>query len=198
MSRLKSLEFQRLIKELQFIESDYLYQSEIIRESNNVFLDSVETILDSYPELRSIYRDRTTNTFINSSKIEPNIDDIEVDVLVIKPTIDSDVQKIYRKIVKSTHPDKIKNPKLNELYLEATSAYETNDLVTLYKVSSELMIEFEWSESILEQVKDKILNYKSQISFLESTYTFKWLKSNNDDEKLKIILSFIENKLNNI
>ena len=198
MSRLKSLEFQRLIKELQFIESDYLYQSEIIRESNNVFLDSVETILDSYPELRSIYRDRTTNTFINSSKIEPNIDDIEVDVLVIKPTIDSDVKKIYRKIVKSTHPDKIKNPKLNELYLEATSAYETNDLVTLYKVSSELMIEFEWSESILEQVKDKILNYKSQISFLESTYTFKWLKSNNDDEKLKIILSFIENKLNNI
>ena len=198
MSRLKSLEFQRLIKELQFIESDYLYQSEIIRESNNVFLDSVETILDSYPELRSIYRDRTTNTFINSSKIEPNIDYIEVDFLVIKPKIDSDVKQIYRKIVKSTHPDKIKNPKLNELYLEATSAYETNDLVTLYKVSSELMIEFEWSESILEQVKDKILNYKSQISFLESTYTFKWLKSNNDDEKLKIILSFIENKLNNI
>jgi hypothetical protein len=197
MSRLKSLEFQRLIKELQFIESDYLYQSEIIREYNNVFLDSVETILDRYPELKSIYRDRTTNKFINSSNIEPNIDDIEVDVL-IKPTIDSDVKKIYRKIVKSTHPDKIKNPKLNELYLEATSAYEINDLVTLYKVSSELMIEFEWSESILEQVKDKILNYKSQISFLESTYTFKWLKSNSDDEKLKIILSFIENKLNNI
>jgi hypothetical protein len=197
MSRLKSLEFQRLIKELQFIESDYLYQSEIIREYNNVFLDSVETILDRYPELKSIYRDRTNNKFINSSNIEPNIDDIEVDVL-IKPTIDSDVKKIYRKIVKSTHPDKIKNPKLNELYLEATSAYEINDLVTLYKVSSELMIEFEWSESILEQVKDKILNYKSQISFLESTYTFKWLKSNSDDEKLKIILSFIENKLNNI
>ena len=198
MSRLKSLEFQRLIKELQFIESDYLYQSEIIRESNNVFLDSVETILDTYPELRSIYKDRISNTFINSSKIEPNIDDIELDVLIIKPTIDSDVKKIYRKIVKSTHPDKIKNTKLNELYLEATSAYETNDLVTLYKVSSELMIEFEWSESILEQVKDKIINYKSQISFLESTYTFKWLKSSSEDDKLKIILSFIENKLNNI
>jgi len=198
MSRLKSLEFQRLIKELQFIESDYIYQSEIIREYNNVFLDSVETILDRYPELKSIYRDRNTNKFINSSNIEPNIDDIEVDVLVIKPTIDSDVKNIYRKIVKSTHPDKIKNLKLNELYLEATSAYEINDLVTLYKVSSELMIEFEWSESILEQVKDKILNYKSQISFLESTYTFKWLKSSSEDDKLKIILSFIENKLNNI
>ena len=197
MSRLKSLEFQRLIKELQFIESDYLYQSEIIRESNNFFLDSVETILDKYPELRSIYKDRSSNTLINSSKIEPNIDDVEFDVLS-KPTIDSDAKKIYRKIVKSTHPDKIKNPKLNELYLEATNAYETNDLVTLYKVSSELMIEFEWTESILEQVKDKIINYKSQISFLESTYTFKWLKSSSEDDKLKIILSFIENKLNNI
>lgn len=198
MSRLKSLEFQRLIKELQFIESDYLYQSEIIRESNNVFLESVETILDRYPELRSIYKDKNTIKS-NSISSQSSINDIEVESEPLgKPTIDSDVKKIYRKIVKSTHPDKIKNPKLNELYLEATSAYEINDLVTLYKVSSELMIEFEWSESILEQVKDKIINYKSQISFLESTYTFKWLKSSSEDDKLKIILNFIENKLNNI
>ena len=39
MANLKYLEFQRLIKELQFVESDYSYQSEIIKQSDKIFLD---------------------------------------------------------------------------------------------------------------------------------------------------------------
>jgi len=37
MSILKNLELQRLIKELQFVESDYEYQSEILRQSDKYF-----------------------------------------------------------------------------------------------------------------------------------------------------------------
>lgn len=196
MSRLKSLEFQRLIKELQFVESDYSYQSEIIKESNDFFLESVEAVLKRYPEINDVYKDKNHTKLVTTS--QSNTDQVDSLVISSKPKIDIEVKRIYRKIVKSTHPDKINNKKLNELYLEATSAYEVNDLVTLYKVSSELMIEIEWCESILEQVEEKIKNYKSQITFLESTYTYKWLKCINDQDKLKIILSFIENRLNNI
>lgn len=196
MSRLKSLEFQRLIKELQFVESDYSYQSEIIKESNDFFLESVEDVLKRYPEINDVYKDKNHTKLVTTS--QSNTDQVDSCVISSKPKIDIEVKRIYRKIVKSTHPDKINNKKLNELYLEATNAYEVNDLVTLYKVSSELMIEIEWCESILEQVEEKIKNYKSQITFLESTYTYKWLKCINDQGKLKIILSFIENRLNNI
>ena len=56
------------------------------------------------------------------------------------------------------------------------------------------MINFEYDEEILSIIKSKIEGYKSQILFLESTYTFKWLKSS-DDDKVKVILSFIENKI---
>jgi len=164
MANLKYLEFQRLIRELQFVESDYIYRSEIIKQSDKFFLESVDGVLSNGVQ-----------------------DDLE-------ESIDLPVKKLYRDIVKITHPDKIKNKKLNELYIEATNAYESKDFVTIYKVCSELMINFEYDEEILSIIKSKIEGYKSQILFLESTYTFKWLKSS-DDDKVKVILSFIENKI---
>ena len=56
------------------------------------------------------------------------------------------------------------------------------------------MIDFDWSDDEILKVKERVEKYKNQINFLESTYTFKWLKSD-DNDKLKIILKFIENKI---
>jgi len=125
--------------------------------------------------------------------IEDVVETIEIEN---KPN-NSNLKQIYREIVKSTHPDKVKNFKLNELYIEATQACESNDIVTLYKVCSELLIDFEFDQDEINKIKERIENYKNQIGFLESTYTFKWLKSD-DSEKDKIILNFIKNRLNNI
>lgn len=186
MANLKYLEFQRLIRELQFVESDYIYRSEIIKQSDKFFLESVDGVLDKYPDLKSIWQENSERKirYVESNGVQ---DDLE-------ESIDLPVKKLYRDIVKITHPDKIKNKKLNELYIEATNAYESKDFVTIYKVCSELMINFEYDEEILSIIKSKIEGYKSQILFLESTYTFKWLKSS-DDDKVKVILNFIENKI---
>jgi len=193
MYNLKYLEFQRIIKELQFVESDYLYQSEVIKESDKIFLNSVNVILEKYPDIKKVWDNKNISekTLL---KIE-NISKIEIDEIIHKPTHSLEIKKIYREIVKSTHPDIIKNTKLNELYLESTGAYESNDLITLYKVCSELMIDFNWSDNEILKIKERIEKYKSQINFIESTYTFKWLKCDNDIDKLKIILNFIENKI---
>jgi hypothetical protein len=193
MYNLKYLEFQRLIKELQFVESDYLYQSEIINQSDKIFLDSVNNVLNEYPDLKIIWEEKQSVFYENEPLIVEDIN-TEVEQSVQKPKYNSEIKKIYREIVKSTHPDKIKSTKLNELYLEATSAYESDDLITLYRVCSELMIDFDWSDDEILKVKERVEKYKNQINFLESTYTFKWLKSD-DNDKLKIVLKFIENKI---
>jgi len=195
MANLKYLELKRLIKELQFVELDYLYQSEIINQTDKIFLDSVNTVLDTYPDLKTIWEEKHSSEKLPSEVENSIIDDVEIEKNSIqKHNHNPDIKKIYREIVKSTHPDKIKNVKLNELYLEATVAYESNDLITLYKVCSELMIDFDWSDDEILKIKERVEKYKMQINFIESTYTFKWLKSD-DDEKLKIILKFIENKI---
>ena len=193
MGNLKYLELQRLIKELQFVESDYIYQSEIINQSEFLFTESVNKILDEYPDLKNIWNEKvkTNNILLEKSNIDNQLVDVEV---IESIDISPNVKKIYREIVKNTHPDMVKNQKLNELYLEATSAYELNDIVTLYKVGNELMIDFPWDDDEVQKIKFKIDQYKNQIEFLESTYTFKWLKSD-DSDKNKIILKFIENRI---
>jgi hypothetical protein len=194
MANLKYLEFQRLIKELQFVESDYSYQSEIIKQSDKIFLESVNDILEKYPDLSKIWQDKKIK---ETDILNQDIKDVVVEEDVIepdKPTQNKDIKKMYRDIVKSTHPDKIKSSKLNELYLEATQAYETSDVVTLYKVCLDLMIDFDWSDDEISKIKERIDLYRNQIIFLESTYTFKWLKSN-DDDRIQIVLKFIQNKI---
>lgn len=193
MKNLKYLELQRLIKELQFVESNYNYQSEIVNQSEILFTESVNKILNNHPELKNIWDDRLEkNTNLLDSKVtESKIENLEI---IENINILPNVKKIYREIVKNTHPDIVINKKLNELYLEATSAQESNDIVTLYRISNDLMIEFELNDEEIEKIKEKIEQYKSKIFFLESTYTFEWLKSD-DKEKDEIILKFIENKI---
>lgn len=192
MNNLKFLELQRLMKELQFVESDYLYQSEIMKISDSEFLKSVDDILGQFPELKEIYYKKQEKVFESINIKDDNL----VEVVVVDDVYESpEAKKLYRDIVKTTHPDKIKNHKLNELYIEATEAYEQNDIVTLYKVCSELNIEFDLPDDFISQVRTKINSYKEQVSFLESTYTFKWVKSETLSDKNRVVLDFIRSRV---
>lgn len=190
MNQLKYLEFQRLMKELQFIESDLAYQSEVIRISEKDFMESVNEFLVNYPELGILYHDKKENFEQNllSNKVELLEEEKEKNIL-------PESKKLYRKIVKSTHPDKVINNKLNELYRLATKAYEENDVITLYKVSNELQINFEFDDELILKIKEKVESLKSQVNLLRSTFTWNWIKSNSTNEKNKIILEFIKTKI---
>jgi len=189
MTNLKFLELQRLIKELQFVESDYIYQSEIIKQSDDKFLENVDFILNRFPNLKVIWDEKQDQKyeFTNQNSNNNDIDENELK--------DSKFKKAYREIVKNTHPDKVKNSKLNDTYLEATSAYESGDFVTLYKICTDLNITIDLTDDEIDKIKSKINIFKNRIKFLESTYTYRWLKSSDLEDKNKVILSFIENKI---
>lgn len=198
MNQIKYLEFQRLMKELQFVESDHLYQSEFIKISDIEFLKSVNSILEQFPALEELYKKKQEEFYKISSERISNKENQEIGVEVNEKEIISrsdETRKLYRDIAKSTHPDKITNHKLNELYLEATGAYEQNDVITLYKVCSELNIEFELPDYYINKIIEKINDYKKKTQFLENTYTFKWLKCENITEKNQIIINFIRERV---
>lgn len=190
MNQLRYLEFQRLMKELQFVESDLEYQSEILKISDEEFIKSVNNFLTNYPELEQIYQQKkeTFEKILLENKIEIKEEIQEKNIL-------PEAKKLYRKIVKSTHPDKVINNKLNDLYRLATQAYDDNDMITLYKVSSELEINFEIDDNLILEIKDKVDSLKSQTNLLKSTFTYRWIKSNSTNEKNKIILEFIKTKI---
>lgn len=190
MVDLKNLEIQRLIRELQFLESDYAYQSEIIRIHSPLFLDSIEKVVSEFPDLRSISESRQDNNIMDQ---DVSYQDEEV---IVDRNIDQKIKSAYRDIVKITHPDKVNNKKLNDLYLETIDSYESGDLVGIYKISLDLNIDFDWTENEISEILSSVNDLKGKIELIKMTYTYKWIKADNKNE---VVLDYIKsNFLNNI
>lgn len=209
MSKLKQLEIKKLLKELDFIESDFTYKSEVVNEADNSFIKTVNDLLEDHPLLKEVFdkkinsridhifekRDDEIKEKIESSSEEEN--QIEEDFLVVEKFVDQKVKKLYREIAKITHPDKIDNKKLNDLYLKATNCYDNNDRPGTYAICDELDIDYDPDESDSQTISNKISDIKGKINFIESTMTWNWYHSNDEKAKEQMVLRYIKDRLDN-
>lgn len=195
MHNIKKLEIKKLFKELDFLESDYEYRNEVINAVDGDFIEEVNLMLERNPELKTIYEEKyEVETVSEADDVIIHIDEEQqiIDRIESSPKI----RKLYREIVKITHPDKVKNTNLNDAYIKATGYYDINDYIGVYKINFQLGIEdYELCEENIEiEIKDRINNIKNKIDFLEKTFTYQWYISGERD-KQNILLKFIENKL---
>lgn len=199
MDKIKKLEINRLIKELEFIESDLEYKSEIIQKADQEFIQCVNTFIEGYPDLKKVYDDKykkfqeeKIENIIKEEKSEKSQETSDDDI--ITSLSDPKVKNVYRNIAKHTHPDKIVDDNLNKLYIESTKHYHNGDILSLYKICDKLGIEYEFEESDYDILKERLQSLKERIKFIESTFTWVWI---NTDEKNKqeILFSFIRMQL---
>lgn len=222
MSKLKALETKKLLKELEFVESDYDYKAEVIGEADSDFLKSVNTFLETKPELKDIFdrrinykvdqmlkkkQDEIREIEINEAKADREDEILEVDQTqpveeepcqedeTIENIDATKLKKLYREIVKLTHPDKVANKKFNDLYIRGTSFYDKNDIAGLYSICDELNIEYEVDEADNQLISDKIGTLKERIGFMQSTYTWKWFYSKDQQEKDNVVVAYIRMQL---
>ena len=195
MKSLEKLEVKRLLKELDFIESDFEYKNELINQLELEFIDSVNNYLDNHPTLKEAFDDKINQRF--QETINKKIEESKKEVAIVEKEIievDPKVKKLYREIVKKTHPDKVKDSDLNDLYIESTKYYEKGDILSIYKICDELNLEYEFGLEENELIKNKITSYKEKIELLQSTFTWKW-SSTEDSSKNKIIEDYIKIQL---
>jgi hypothetical protein len=210
MSRLKDLNVKRLLKELDFIEMDYEYRSELVSDADSDFMNRINEFLSKNPDLKDIYDKKVTDRIektINEAKskvVEETPIDVEDDTVlednqnfddIIPNEKSPEVKRVYREIVKLTHPDKVSDKKLNDYYIKSTELYNNNDKIGLYKLCDDLGIEYEIDENDTEIIEDKINTLKRKINFLESTFTWKWFNTKDEKIKEKILLDFISLKI---
>lgn len=211
MSKLKRLEVKKLLKELDFIESDFNYKNEIVFEADSEFIKSVNDLLEKHPMLKEVI-DKKNNKRVDSvfsDIIKEALDkDNEVEEELVEEFINEEVvnvvnprevkiKKLYRDIAKLTHPDKIVSEKLNDLYLKSTKFYKNSDITGIYYICDELGITYEIDDEDNEMIINKINSLKNRISFMESTLTWRWYHSENEKEKEQIVLSYIKVQLDN-
>ena len=58
MASLQELELKRIMKELDFYESDYEYKNEIVMQAEMQFIKNVNDFLSQNPELKAIFDEK--------------------------------------------------------------------------------------------------------------------------------------------
>jgi hypothetical protein len=212
MSKLKRLEVKKLLKELDFIESDFNYKNEIVFEADSNFIKSVNDLLEKHPMLKDIINKKNNKrvdlVFSDIIKEALDKDEILEEEELVEEFINEEVvseinpkevkmKKLYRDIAKLTHPDKIVSEKLNDLYLKSTKFYKNSDITGIYYICDELGITYEIDDKDNEMISNKINNLKNRITFMESTLTWRWFHSESEKEKEQIVLSYIKMQLDN-
>ena len=76
MNRLQFLQTKKLFKELEYMESDFEYRSEIISEADSEFIGKVNDFLQEHPNLKEIY-DEKIDTHIQKNILKNTEEVIE-------------------------------------------------------------------------------------------------------------------------
>ena len=216
MDKIKILEVKKLLKELEYVESDFEYRSEVISGVDVDFIKCVNDFLILHPDLKDIYDQKITDKINQSIKNRTEDEEREINDeyeseggpsedgsdLQEKKEISKEeedikaisykLRKLYREIAKLTHPDKVKKKRLNDIYIKATDYYNNNDTVGIYKICSDLDIDYDIEDEDRSFISTKIDLLKRQIVFLESTFTWKWYGTSNIQEKDQIIINYIK------
>lgn len=207
MDKIKLLETQRVLRELEFIETDYQYRKEVVNSADPEFLNQVNLFLTNNPELKEKYDSKVSEILDNALK---NFDIQLQESLSVEEELHTDfekwdsediiegganLKKLYREIVKLTHPDIVKNKKLNELCLKAGKYYESGNKIGIFAICNELNIPYEITNEDIKQIISEIQQYKEKIFFLESTYTWKWFYCQDEESKKTLIVEFINQKI---
>ena len=195
MENLRKLEIVKLIKELDFWESQFKYKSEMIREIDFEFKKEVEGFLSTNVELEEVftksvnYSNEKRNDYLNNQIL------LDTDEVSPKNEKNPKVKSLYRIIAKATHPDKKNDQNLTEIYLEAKKAYEENNLLPIISICDKLRIPFDIDEKEFSTINNEINNLKLKTNFLEKTYTWKWYSETDIVVRTQIILDFIKNQI---
>lgn len=197
---LEKLKVNTLIRELEFLKSDLNYKTELLTSIDTDFNRSVDIFLENYPDLGNIYKQiipHIEEDHINQGISDSDESELQNDTETTYNTeIDQKAKSLYRQIAKTTHPDKVGESGLKEVYFEAQKAYEGGKTLELMSICDRLKIPYEISDEEIENIRSEIQFLKERISFLESTFTFKWMQTSEGRERDKLILNYIGKKLN--
>ena len=205
MNKLHQLEVRRLLKELDYVKSDYEYKNEIVFEADNSFMRSLNDFLGKNIVLKELFdkkinrkidemiRERSAENVIES--IPEAIEEESTEIVIVEKVVDEKLRKIYRGIAKKTHPDKISDTRLNDIYIMASKMYESNDVMGIYSICDQLGIPYELTIEDSETLKSQISMMKERVGFMESTFTWKWYHTEDEGEKSRILVEYIKSKI---
>lgn len=196
---LLDLEYKLLLKKSSHYKDEYESLRDIISNIETIFNNSIDEYLiqnNSIKEQWEYFNKQKNSSIEEYLTIENNKEKIEeFDIVPIKKIApNKETKKIYRDIVKLTHPDKInihysKKEKdyLINIYREATLCYDNNNINDLILYAFQLSLKIDNSLIDKNLILKDIENYKQKIEMYENSIFWKWY--NSDEIKKETILN---------
>jgi hypothetical protein len=203
VKNLKYLEVTKLLKELDFIKSDLEFKSQLIRNVDGEFQESVSHFLEKHPHLKRVWEND-----VKGKPIQDEVEDYkESEEVVDEETsehneisesteiIDERIKGLYRQIVKVTHPDKIGTHSLKNYLSEANKAYKEGNFLKIIDICTKLDIDYNLEDDDINSIGEEIKKLKSRLKFIETTYPYQWWIERNESAKSGVILTYIQKQL---
>lgn len=184
-NRLKQLEIKKLLTEYDYLNIDGEIKQEIIDKYKPVFMEDLKEYDDPNKE----------------KKVEENVGEpMNTEKVVEKLIKDEDLsdhtkkrmKKMFRDVMKKTHPDKVKSEELVGIYIKSKEAYELNDLLSLSHYANKLNIEVRLNVVEIKILKDLLLKKKESLEVIESSWLWLWYNSKTKEGKKKVVELYYE------
>ena len=182
--KLKKLQIKKLIQEYDFLCSEDEYRKVMVDDNKTTFLDEVNNTRKDLnippPEPKIITETETEN--VKKEDRPENVSD----------STKSKVKKIYREIVKLTHPDRVNSEELIEVYHKATIASDNYNILELFQICVDLKIPIELDMEDVDVLNFLIQKKKEEIKKIETSFIWLWINAKTDEEKYKVVKMFVE------
>ncbi len=176
--KLKKLKLDLYLKELKFLDSEQDFYDEFITHYKPIFMDELT---------KNGYQPQITT----GETIQDNIQTTQKKSFEVKDDESKIIKSTFRSIAKLSHPDKTKNIYRNKLYEQAQIAYETNDLLTLYKIAKRLNIEIELTVSTVLLLEKIVDDKKKEMGGIKTSFLWLWVNAQTEEEKQEVINKFL-------
>jgi hypothetical protein len=177
-NKLNNLKLSLLLKELTLLEGEEQYNKEFIDYYKPLFMQEVIELDGEIPP-------QTGETENHERKKEKKFE--------VSDEEQTKIKNVFRNIAKVCHPDKTDDPYLHGIYSNAQTAYDQNDLLTLYKISQTLNIEVDIDKENIFLLQRIVDEKKQELKSVEGSYLWLWVNAKTEEEKINLIKQFTGN-----
>jgi len=174
-NKLNNLKLSLLLKELTLLEGEEQYNKEFIDYYKPLFMQEVIELDGEIPP-------QTGETENHERKKEKKFE--------VSDEEQTKIKNVFRNIAKVCHPDKTDDPYLHGIYSNAQTAYDQNDLLTLYKISQTLNIEVDIDKENIFLLQRIVDEKKQELKSVEGSYLWLWVNAKTEEEKINLIKQF--------
>ena len=109
------------------------------------------------------------------------------------------MRKLYRRITKITHPDKVESEFLTSYFKKSSTAYGENDVGTLFTIAATLNIDVSDidSDDIAKELEDSIKSKEAHAWNMRNSLAWSWAEAETEEEKQIIREQLMEHVKNN-